>query len=153
MPTALFDRLPHQQLGLALQLLQSEGGKFIVQSIQSGCLIDLQNKRHQKWKKALKTGCWIISVNEETCPVQIRQQLRTASELCIVFERGITVSSYSRFPVEILAQLHTASQFLPFFLYSWTVIENEIVVWTYWKYIENETVGLYENSKISKFLR
>ena len=140
MPTALFDRLPHQQLGLALQLLQPEGGKFIVQSIQSGCLIDLQNKRHQKWKKALKTGCWIISVNEETCPVQIRQQLHTALELCIIFERGITVSSYSRFPLEVLAQLHTASQFLPLILYSWSVIENEMVVWTYWKYIPRNSM-------------
>ena len=105
----------------------------MVDSINPGCLIDLQNKKQKEGNEALKSGCWIMSVNGKTCPVQIREQLHTASELFIIFEHGIAVSSYWRFPVQIRAQLHTASVLT-------VIFENGIVVSSYWRYIRRNSM-------------
>ena len=139
MPTAFFHRrkspdIQHQQLGLALRLLQQADAKFVVDSISPSCLIDLQNKKQKEGNEALKSGCWIMSVNEKTCPVQIREQLHTASKLFVIFEHGIAVSSYWRFPVQIRAQLHTASVLT-------VIFENGIVVSSYWRYIRRNSMS------------
>ena len=139
MPSAFFDRrnsseIQHPHLGLALRLLQQADPKFVVVWISSGCLVDLQNKKQKKGYETLKDGYCIISVNEESCPDQIREQLHTASELFIVFEHGIAVSSYWRFPVQIRAQLHTASVLT-------VIFENGIVVSSYWRYIRRNSMS------------
>ena len=98
MPSAFFDRqnssaIQHPHLGLGLRLLQQADPTFVVVWISSGCLVDLQNKEQKENYEALKTGYCIISVNEESCPDQIREQFHTASVLTITFTHGMTTCS------------------------------------------------------------
>ena len=102
-------------------------------------------QKPKKNNEALESGCWIISVNGKTCPVQIREQLHTASKLFVIFEHGIAVSSYWRGPEQIRAQLHRASVLT-------VIFENGIVVSSYWKYIRRNNMTAPE-PKLPKFLR